>query len=168
MWMKVLLAVDDSVGSHKAVKAVARLLKGVPTEMTLIHVTEKLPYFVMQQAASQGAGNMFAKVVDEWARENDHRGHALLSNCKDQLVEAGFAADKISCQLSTVEAIPEARRVADARTIIDTMQSGDFELVVLGRREDPDALPFVGSVAQKVLNEAGGRTVWIVDSDGSH
>lgn len=167
MWMKVLLAVDNSVGSRKAIKAVTKLLKGIPTEMTLIHVTEKLPYFVMQQAASQGTGNMFAKVVEEWTRENDHRGHTLLSNCKDQLVEAGFAADKISCQLSTVEALPEARRVADAGAIIATMQSGDFDLIVLGRREDPEALPFVGSVAQKVLNEAGGRTVWIVDSDGN-
>ena len=51
-----------------------------------------------------------------------------------------------------------------ALAIIEEMQGGQYDLVVLGRRgASPAAESFVGSVTEKVLREARGKTVWVVD-----
>ncbi len=159
--MKVLIPVNQSAGSMGAVKAVSQCLSQGDHDYTLLHVTETLPAYVVAQA--RNGGNIYATVVEEWTDAKRKLGEDLLSSCQAIMTDAGIPETRITQKLETVQALPEAKRVADARAIIDVMKSDNYELVVIGRREDSNVLPFVGSVSQAVLNEGTGRTIWIVD-----
>lgn len=161
--MKVLVPVDDSVGSSNAVQTVAELLSRGDHEITLFHVTEKLPQFVISEAELRSEGNPFATVVSEWQVAKTREGERLLDQYAAILAESGISQDRIRRKLENVEALPEARRMADARAIIQEMNSGNYEIIVLGRREVPKLFPFLGSVSQAVINEGAGHTIWVVD-----
>jgi hypothetical protein len=65
------------------------------------------------------------------------------------------------------EGRPEARKVVAALAIIEELNRGPYEIVCLGRRGTGAAgtamSSFPGSVAEKVLRSAQGKTVWVVD-----
>jgi nucleotide-binding universal stress UspA family protein len=80
------------------------------------------------------------------------------------LTAAGIAPARIQTKLAQKEGRPEARRVVAALAVIEEMKAGKYDIVVIGRRGNSAAVEsFIGGVAEKVVREAHGRTVWIVD-----
>lgn len=165
--MHLLLAVDYSDASDKAVKFVSSCFGKSPADnlkVTLFHVAESLPSFVIPAHHMAESEQIFAEAADAWEKANQKAGEELLAKYRDQLVSAGLAASAVAIKLAQRDSLPEAKQVVAAQTIISEMQSGSYDVVVLGRRaKSAMSDSFVGTVASKVLREATGKTVWIVD-----
>ena len=165
--MKVLVAVDASGGSKKAVAFAGRLLAGrkdPQCSITLFHVVESLPEYILTKSESGGTGSATWQVVDEWAQTSRAQGDALLAELSQALTAAGVAASQVQTKLCQKECRPESERVVAAVAIIGEMQQGHYDLVIVGRRGDSAAIPtFLGGVAEKVTRAAAGRAVCVVD-----
>ena len=165
--MHLLLAVDHSDASDKAVKFVADCFQKAAADsvkVTLFHVVESLPSFVVPAHHGAESKEIFAEAADAWEKANQKAGEELLATCRDQLVSAGFSASAVAVKLAQRDSLPEAKQVVAAQTIIAEMQSGAYDVIVMGRRaKSPVSDSFVGTVASKVLREAAGKTVWIID-----
>ncbi len=164
--MNVLLAVDHSEGSQRAVAFVAEMFKPFGEAcppITLFHVVEALPGYMLSQKSAAGS-EVFSEVAREWQELKKREGEQLLQTTSQTLLEAGLPSAAIQTKLEVEQGLPEARRVVAALAIIEEMKRGDYRIVVLGRRgESGSSGAFPGSVAEKVLREARERTVWVVD-----
>lgn len=157
--MKVLVAVDSSPDSSNATQHVAKLLANVPgVHVTLVHVVESLPAYVVQRG---GEGGSLAEVAKEWAEHNRQHGEQLLANNKATLTSAGFSAGNVETKLLVKEGLPEAHRSIAALALISEMESANYDLVVIGR-SDSHSPTQIGGIAEKVVRAATGKTVWVV------
>ncbi len=163
--MKVLVAVDNSDASKKAVSFASRLILGEKSDsasVTLFHVVESLPEFIVARSTAGGA---FATVAQEWSDINLKIGEQLLEAQKQTLVAAGVPAARIHTTCRQKESLPESSRVVAALAIIEEMKSGNYDTIVIGRRGTNALISsFLGGVAEKVAREAFGRTLCIVDA----
>jgi nucleotide-binding universal stress UspA family protein len=165
--LNILLTIDHSEASRKAVRFVGEMVGGRPAEfatVTLFHVIESLPDFVISGTSHPQLASAFRDVAQEWTETDRRSGDKLLAERKKQLVELGVAAQSIQTKLVVKNALPEAKKVMAALAIIEEMKQGPYTVVCLGRRgaSAADGV-FPGSVASKVIREAQGKTVWVVD-----
>lgn len=165
--MKILLAIDGSATTEKAVRFVGKIFGprgGEGTSITLLHVVESLPEFLLSRAAEGEQADAYRRVWREWEETNRENAERLLEEQKQVLVAAGINESAVETRLVHREARPEATKVVAALALIGEMKSGDYDVVCLGRRGSTGAEgTFLGSVAEKILREAQGRTVWVVD-----
>ena len=165
--MKILLAVDKSAASDKAVRFVANILADCgPDEvsLTLLHIVESIPEFLVDGGGGSHPRELYRQVVEEWETGRRNEGQQLLDQQRRALIDAGLPETAIESKLVVKESRPEAKKVIAALSIIEEMQRGDYSVVALGRRGLSAAQgSFLGSVAEKVLREANGRTVWVID-----
>ncbi len=164
--MKILIAVDGSPATDKAVAFAADMLKhnAANASITLFHVVESLPEFLLGRAGGKQSDDVYRRVVGEWEAENKSAGERMLAAQEQVLLKAGLPQKSVTKKLVSRESRPESIKVVAALSIIEEMQQGNYDVVCLGRRGDSgiDSV-FPGSVAEKVLREAQGRTVWVVD-----
>lgn len=166
--VKVLVAIDDSDVSRKAVAFAGKLLGPRTADdctVTLFHVCESLPEYILARSSSVGdVDNAFRRVADEWANTGKVLGEKLLEEQALTLTAAGIPPAKVNIRLCQKEARPEARRVVAALAIIEEMKQGGYDLVVIGRRGTSASIEsFIGGVAEKVAREARGCALCIVD-----
>ncbi|MGE5194997.1 MAG: universal stress protein [Deltaproteobacteria bacterium] len=165
--MNVLIAIDGSDVSRKAVAFAGKMLGRCAerdVEVTLFHVVEALPEFLLPPGGQGGAAGSLRQAAEEWAETNRLAGDRLLSENREALIQAGIPAPAVQIKLGRKEARPEASRVVAAIAIIEEMRQGNYDLVVIGRRGTSATIPtLIGGVADKVAREAYGRTLWIVD-----
>jgi nucleotide-binding universal stress UspA family protein len=166
MMHNVLIAVDESSASRKAVEYAAELFGklGGDVQVTLFHAAEAMPAELLPRLSDPNLGEVLQRAIGEWSAHAPDRAEALLHGYRDLLVAAGLAADAVHVKYVLLEALPEARRTVAALAIIDEARAGDYTTVVVGRRGTsnlPEA--FLGGVAEKVSRHLAGVTVWIVD-----
>lgn len=163
--MNILLCVDHSTASQKAVRFTAELLgkASVPdVSVTLFHVAEFLPEYLLSDSPAPGLTSR--ELAEMWAQRSRALGQKLLDSAKQTLLSAGMAENSVQSKLCTTSCLPEAKKVAAALSIIDEIQSGAYDVVCIGRRGASElASSFIGGVAEKVIRECGGKTVWLVD-----
>ncbi|WLD11481.1 universal stress protein [Planctellipticum variicoloris] len=163
--VKVLVCVDHSDSSRRAVAFVGKVFgQGVASDLkiTLFHVAEFLPEFVLTDHAEPGLTPRSLAAM--WATRAKEDGEKLLEEQRGTLAAAGVPAGALESRLIATDCLPEARKVAAALTIIEEMQSGNYDVVCIGRRGASQiSSSFIGGVAEKILREAAGRTVWVVD-----
>lgn len=167
MSMKFLIPVDHSDASEKAVRFVEQLLDFTRIEsvISLFHVVESLPDFLVSRRRQHGKTNDGLSSNLELINEaRIKEGHELLDGYRQALVGAGVPGERVTTQLVSADALPEAGKVVAAGEIIRLLKAEDYDVIVLGRRAtSPIGLTTVGSVTEKVLRESAGMTVWIVD-----
>jgi nucleotide-binding universal stress UspA family protein len=165
--VKLLLTLDHSPASDKAVAFVGRVLGKTSLtglEITLFHVVEALPEFILSRSQQSATTNAFRQVAEEWAQANQSGGERLVAEAQQKLTAAGIPASAIKTKFVARDALPESRRVVATLAIIDEIKSGDYEIVVVGRRGTSATVEtLIGGVAEKVARECHGKTVWIVD-----
>ncbi|MFQ5732931.1 MAG: universal stress protein [Planctomycetaceae bacterium] len=165
--MNVLVAVDRSQATDRAVEFVGRMIAphgdGAVT-VTLFHVIESLPEELLTHAERSEHAEAYRRVCTDWDNNRSSDGRDLLERHKATLQAAGVAEADVVCKLVERESRPGAGKVIASLAIIEEMRAGDYQIVCLGRRGDSGAAgSFLGSVAEKVLREAHGRTIWVVD-----
>jgi nucleotide-binding universal stress UspA family protein len=131
---KMLLAVDSSKNSRKAVDYVGRFAADAKGELTLFHVVR---------------GVSFGFVDDLILRDEDTERQLLL-------VKSGVVAERISSN----SVLHSASRAGD---ILQEARKGGYGTIVMGRRGLSKVREFLmGRVTSKVLSRAEGFALWIV------
>ena len=165
--VNILLAVDHSDASRKAVDFAGEVLGKTDSggiAVTLLHVVESLPDYLLNRVTDENVSSADKQVADEWTENDRAKGEELLAESKRHLVDQGVGETTIETKLLVKSGTPEARKVVAALAIIEQMKQGPYDVVCLVRRGFAAAAgSFLGSVAEKVLREAAGKTVWVVD-----
>jgi nucleotide-binding universal stress UspA family protein len=148
---KVLLAVDLSENSRKAVNYAAPFLADSGAEVTLCHVVRAFwPTFGPDLIGSGGAmeGELVERLKEDIGR--------MFDSYKNFLEGAGVRPEKITtaCKMGSYS------RAAD---LLNTAREGGYGTIVMGRRGISVVQEFLmGRVTTKVLNGAEGLAVWVV------
>ena len=157
MAQKILIAMDESENSARAVEFVGNCLK-TDADISLFSVllnTETMcamqgpaltPYFTAEQTSFCALEDKKKEVVKE-----------ALEKARQKLIQHGFDEKRIKTKI--VE-----RKKGIARDIIAEANSGGFDLVVMGRRGLSGIMEFImGSISQKVLHGVDKASVLLVD-----
>jgi nucleotide-binding universal stress UspA family protein len=164
--VNVLVCVDRSDASRKVVGFVAELLKGRGAagqdRITLYHVAEFLPEFLLSDHPEPGMTSR--GLAERWASRAKSDGERVLAERQQELIAAGLPAESVQVKLDLKDCLPESKKVAAALAIIEEMQGGNYDLVCIGRRGASElAVSFIGGVTEKVIREAHGRSMLVVD-----
>jgi nucleotide-binding universal stress UspA family protein len=144
----VLLAVDDSANSRRAVAYVAFMLGGVTnSKVTLLHVI------------SEPEEDYFTKIEEKqkWIEQYRHRVEAFLEQYRRELIDAGFAAEAVqtSAPLRSCPSIAEC--------ILSELDRTQYGTLVVGRQGLSRKEEFLfGSVSSKIVGHARNCVVWVV------
>ena len=165
--MRILIGIDGSPATVKAIRFVSELFgktRSADLRITLMHVTQSIPDENLSPGIPKSLGTDYQRIMDEAKATRKAQGDKLLQEQSLALQAAGIPSDQISTKLEVSSARPESSEVAAALAIINEMNSGNYEVVCIGRRGTTAAHGvFLTSLAEKVLREARGRTVWVVD-----
>jgi nucleotide-binding universal stress UspA family protein len=148
---KIIIAMDGSTGSMKAVRCAGTLLDPAECEILLCHVIR--PLSVQQM----GAKELFLpKHEAEWISANQRKIVPVINEAKRHLKEEGFSEEQISREILTYQK-------SRAAAIVKTATKGGYDTIVLGRQGLTAAGEFMmGRVSRKILHFAYRSTLWIV------
>lgn len=142
MHERILMAVDDSPASEKALAYVARMVTGRPDHY--VHLVHVLP--------PRTSGNANAKVRDEGTRE-------LLAAMSARLHAAGLAEDHVDTGTLTV-----GHDASLVEGLLDAARDQSCSTLVVGRNSlSPLRELFHGHPADQLVRTARGFTLWIVE-----
>lgn len=143
----ILLAVDDSENSRRAVEYVAAMLGGLPGfKVLILHVIPEPEedYFPSD------------KEKDAWLEREYVRTGNLLEEYRNLMIEAGFAPESVETR-STLRYCPSL-----AECILKEHPE-TYSTIVVGRKGRTRTEEFLfGSVSSKIVNYAADCIVWVV------
>jgi nucleotide-binding universal stress UspA family protein len=161
--MRILLAVDESENSHRAVKYVGSLLRRTPdTAVTLFHVLKPMPRELLEHGGSENPaaeaqlGQQLRNEQDAWIRkEEESESHVLKKAC-DTLTQSGFDRSQVALKVGHEDDI--------AKNILEEARNGQHETIVVGRHGASRVRRlFGGSVTEQLLRDAKGFAIWVVE-----
>jgi nucleotide-binding universal stress UspA family protein len=145
----LLIAVDDSDSSRRAVLYVADFLGGFPgfavTLMRIVPEPEK-DFFDSDEE------------LNSWAGEQLDKADRMLENYRQILIQSGFSPDRVRARAC----MGESKSFAEA--ILETRCDLTCCTVVVGRHHHSKAEEFLfGSTSSKLVREAQNCAVWVVE-----
>jgi nucleotide-binding universal stress UspA family protein len=145
----ILIAVDESESSRRAVMYVADFLGGFPGfSVTLISI---IPDPEMDFYDSEAE-------LNAWIRHNLDKANNMLENYRQVLIQSGFPDDKVRFKSCVGEAMSLAEAILDTRCDLTCCT------VVVGRHHKTKVEEFLfGSTSSKLVHEAKGCAVWVVE-----
>jgi nucleotide-binding universal stress UspA family protein len=148
---KLLVAVDASENSHKAVHYLGSFAKHTAAEITLYHV--------VRQISLTYATNLIPRNEQreqKWLTKITRDTESMLSEYAERLEKAGVSPSRINTKYT----LESSSRSAD---ILKEARGGNYGTIVLGRRGLSRVRQFIiGRVTNKVLSQADGLAVWLV------
>ena len=148
-WKKILIAVNDSETSLKAVRYVGEMGgAGTDIEVCLLYVApEPPPYYYLEGHS-----------LDDYVKEKEIIAAGVFSKASEVLAEYGVGQEQIS---SRTYVTSQAETIS--RAIITVRQEGAFGTVVVGKRGVSKAEEFLfGSISNALAQNSDGFAVWIV------
>ncbi len=145
----LLIAVDESDSSRRAVLYVADFLGGFPGfAVTLLRIIPK----PQQDFFDTDEEQQF------WLKGQLEASNAMLANYSRVLVQSGFPEDKVRYRAC----VGEDKSFAEA--ILETRCDLTCCTVVVGRHHHSKAEEFLfGSTSSKLVHDAKGCAVWVVE-----
>ena len=145
----LLIAVDESDSSRRAVLYVADFLGGFPGfTVTLISIIPDVEEDFFDSEAE----------LNVWTRGKLDSANKMLENYSRILIQSGFPDDKVRFR----SCIGETKSFADA--ILETRCDLTCCTVVVGRHHKTKAEEFLfGSTSSRLIHEAKGCAVWVVE-----
>jgi nucleotide-binding universal stress UspA family protein len=161
--IRILVAVDGSKSSTRAVKFVGRLLRATPAvSVTLFHVLNPLPPVLREHGGSEDPvreeqlGRQLSKARKSWYRNEQKLESPILSKARRTLERTGFRSSRIRWKFGYEEDV--------AGTILEEARKGRYQAIVVGRRGLSGLKRlFSGGITRRLLKRATGRTVWVVE-----
>lgn len=145
----VLLAVDESENSKRAVRYVGDLLGGVPGfRVTLLHILPEPSedYFDSRQNR------------DEWIKDHGAKAAAMLENFRNILVRCGFRPEKVSILLE----VTYCESIADC--ILNVQERLRCCTLVIGRRGMSKREEIIfGSTSNTILHSGRNCALWVIE-----
>jgi nucleotide-binding universal stress UspA family protein len=145
----ILIAVDDSDNSRRAVSYVAQLLGGMGGfKVAIVHVIPQAEedYFATTEEKEKWLSRHTTKVED------------MLENYRQILIRAGFDENDVSIRF------PLRYCPSMAECILAERDETEYNTLVVGRQGISRSEEFLfGSVSSKIVNHAKNCTVWVVE-----
>jgi nucleotide-binding universal stress UspA family protein len=133
MFSRILVPVDGSDNSYRALDAALLLSEKLRAEVTVIHVMEDIPvsYVVSEK--------LLREIVDAYKRENQ----LILSNCSQIATKKGLVI-----QTKLLQGNPGS-------TILDFCEKEKYDIIIMGSRGMGKFKELVlGSVSSRVLHHS--------------
>ena len=148
---KIIIAIDGSTESMKAVRCAGALLDPAECEIMLCHVIRPLSVQYM------GAKELFLpKYEADWIAANIRKIVPVINEAKRRLKRAGLSKEQITSEILTYQK-------SRAAAIVDAATKGGYDTIVLGRQGLTAVGEFqMGRVSRKILHFAYRSTLWIV------
>jgi nucleotide-binding universal stress UspA family protein len=161
--MRILLAVDESENSRRAVKYVGSLLRRTPdVAVTLFHVLKPMPRELLEHGGSEDPAvevqleQQLRNEQEVWIRKEGESESQVLNEACETLTQSGFERSQVAFKIGHEEDI--------ARNILEEAQSGKHETIVVGRHGTSRIKRlFGGGVTDQLLREAKGFAIWVVE-----
>ncbi|HDD35196.1 MAG TPA: universal stress protein [Candidatus Desulfofervidus auxilii] len=161
MAKKILVAIDGSEPSMKAVRYVGETVKGCKdVKIVLFSVLPEMP-----KGLDELLGTDYVSVVPHIKERLGDLGQLrlrqeeemkkALENAKEVLKSAGIPEKNI-------EIAVRRKKEGIAKDILREVESGHYDTIVVGRRGISGAF-FFGSVSDKVIKYAHNCAVWVID-----
>ncbi len=145
----VLIAVDQSESSKRAVLYVADFLGGFPGfKVTLLSVIPEPEedFFEDKQERT------------DWIKKKEGETRQMLENYRRVLIQSGFPEDKVI----TSSHVGEGKSMAEA--ILETRCDLSCCTIVVGRHHHSRTEEFLfGSTSSKLVHEARNCAIWVVE-----
>lgn len=145
----ILIAIDESENSRRAVSYVGALLGGLPGfKVTILHVIPEPEedYFPSSDERAK------------WLANYRERIDSLLEASRQELIDHGFVKEDLSIR-STMRYCPSL-----AECILSERDSTRYGTIVVGRQGISRSEEFLfGSISSKIVQYARNCTVWVVE-----
>src|SRR5919109_2477929 len=135
---KVLLAVDDSDASTRAVRYTADVLRKADVLIRILHVLEPLPPKLLEFSGEENprrerqASDELQQRRYEWIQKAEEQAKPIIERAKSALVESGIAAETIEAEFW----VPTSNE-NPALEILEVARTNGFGTVILGRNSFP-------------------------------
>ena len=145
----ILIAVDASENSRRAVQYVAGMLGGMKGfKATVLHVIREPEE---DEFPDQGE-------KEKWYHAHRQQVDRMLEEYRRMLIDAGFATEDVSTR-STLRYCPSM-----AECILAEQDSLEYATLVVGRKGLSHKEEFLfGSISGKIVRTARNCTVWVVE-----
>ena len=161
--MRILVAVDDSENSHRAVKYVGSLLRETPhTSVTLFHVLKPMPRGLLEHGGSESPAaearlsDQLRRDQEAWIRKEAEAECPFLIKSFETLTQSGFDRSRVALRIGHEDDI--------ARNILEEARNGKHETIVVGRHGSSGIKRlFGGGVTDQLLRDAKGFAIWVVE-----
>lgn len=145
----ILIAVDDSDNSRRAVSYVAQLLTGNPEfKVTVLHVVPEVEedYFATESER------------EAWFKQYNEKVEKMLESYRQILLQGGFEERQIAVR-SPLRYCPSM-----AECILTERDELAYDTIVVGRQGLSRKEEFLfGSISSKIVTHARNCTVWVVE-----
>jgi len=161
--MRILVAVDESENSTRAVQYVGSLLRETPnTAVTLFHVLKPMPRGLLEHGGSENPAaearlsEQLRKDQETWIRQEAERECPFLLKAFETLTQSGFDRSRVTLRIGHEDDI--------ARNILEEARNGKHETIVVGRHGSSGIKRlFGGGVTDQLLRDAKGFAIWVVE-----
>ncbi len=145
----LLIAVDESDSSRRAVLYVADFLGGFPGfTVTLLRIIPAPEEDFFENEAEENT----------WAAERLETANRMLANYREILIQSGFPENKVRFRAC----VEESRSFSDA--ILETRCDLTCCTIVVGRHHKSKTEEFLfGSTSNRLIHEAKNCAVWVVE-----
>ena len=160
---RILIAVDGSGESERAVAYVGTLLRQTPdVHVTLFHVLKPIPRELLEHGGSEnpkveeGLSRTLRAQQEEWIQAESAREYPILAQALDVLGKAGFPLDRAATGFGHEEDV--------VRNILEEASAGDYGTVVVGRHRNQGTKRLFGKdTVEQLLRDAKDVAVWVVE-----
>jgi nucleotide-binding universal stress UspA family protein len=161
--MRILLAVDESENSHRAVQYVGSLLRRTPdVAVTLFHVLKPMPRELLEHGGSENPagearlGVQLRHEQEAWIQKERESECHVLTKAYETLKQSGFDTSRVTLKFGHED--------NTARNILEEGRSGHHETIVVGRHGTSRIKRiFGGGVTDQLLRDAKGFAIWVVE-----
>jgi nucleotide-binding universal stress UspA family protein len=145
----ILIAVDDSENSHRAVTYVGQMLGDAHGfKVMILHVI----------AAPEDDYFSSGEERDQWLKQRQKSIDDMLEEYRNELIKAGFNPENVSVR-SMLKYCPSM-----AECILAERDDTQYSTIVVGRQGISRSEEFLfGSVSSKIVTHARKCTVWVVE-----
>jgi nucleotide-binding universal stress UspA family protein len=148
---KVLVCVDNSENALRAVDHAGFMLSGTDAPVTLFHTMRHLRRYVPKEVLEEAP-----ELQEFWKKKAGESIAPFMEKARDMLLEAGLREDQVGTKVVDGSRSPSEDILKEAR-------ENGYGTIVLGRRGISGLKGFLfGSVTKKILNQATGLAIWLV------
>ena len=163
---KILIAVDGTEASLKAVGYVASMMGGRKNvQVRLLHVLPPIPPSLLEYGGAEDPRKehelsaQLHTAQAEWTAEAKHSARRSLESTLALLIDHGLLAQNISTEFSSSIHKPDV-----AREVLEAAHKWDCGTIVTGRHTLPWTKElFHRHVGEELVHSAKGFTVWVVE-----
>ena len=159
MDMRVLLAIDGSPASSKAVEYVAGWAGGRNVPVRIVHVLPPVPAALQRAPEHARVGDDASPEGDPWVSRSKQEALPDLEHAAARLASAGVDANGLERSFLSVH-----RDGSAVSGLLDVAREHGCETIVVGRTTLPwHRELFHHHFADELVRKAEGFTVWVVE-----